>query len=179
MTTKINMLAIDLAKGSFQLCAVAANGAVLYNRALSRVRQATLRAEQPACIVALVACATSPHWGRLSQQHGHDVRLVPAAYVKPFVRRQKNDRAEAEALAEMALFVNLRSPAPRRGTACGWIKAIVLSGRRAHRDLFWITRFPHKLGRRLRVHLLPSRPLVLFHDPVNGRSADADLLRCL
>jgi hypothetical protein len=53
MTTKISMLAIDLAKGSFQFCAVGANGAVLYNRVLSRPRLAALLAEQPACVVAM------------------------------------------------------------------------------------------------------------------------------
>ena len=48
------------------------------------------------------ACATSHHWGRVAQSYGHDVRLIPAQYVKPFVKRQKNDRADAEAIAEAA-----------------------------------------------------------------------------
>ena len=88
MTTPISMLAIDLAKGSFQVCAVGPGGAVLYNRLLSRTRLATLLAEQTTCVVAMEACATSHHWGRVAQSHGHEVRLVPAAYVKPFVKRQ-------------------------------------------------------------------------------------------
>ena len=108
MTMKISMLAIDLAKGSFQVCAVGADGAVLYNRVLSRTRLATLLGEQPACVVAMEACATSHHWGRVAQQHGHEVRLVPAAYVKPFVKRQKNDRADAEAIAEAASRPTMR-----------------------------------------------------------------------
>src|SRR6056297_215502 len=108
MTTRISVLAIDLAKGSFQVCAVGPDGAVLYNRVLSRARLATLLAEQPACIVAMEACATSHHWGRVAQRHGHEVRLVPAAYVKPFVKRQKNDRADAEAIAEAALRPTMR-----------------------------------------------------------------------
>ena len=62
MTTNISMLAIDLAKGSFQVCAVGPEGTVLYNRSLSRTRLATLLADQPACIVAMEACATSHHW---------------------------------------------------------------------------------------------------------------------
>ena len=98
MTTKISMLAIDLAKGSFQVCAVGSDGTVLYNRVLSRTRLAALLAEHPACVVAMEACATSHHWGRVAQRHGHEVRLVPAAYVKPFVKRQKNDRADAQAV---------------------------------------------------------------------------------
>jgi len=108
MTTKINMLAIDLAKSSFQVCAVGLDGTVLYNRALSRTWLATLLTEQPTCIVAMEACATSHHWGRVAQRHGHEVRLVPAAYVKPFVKRQKNDRADAEAIAEAALRPTMR-----------------------------------------------------------------------
>src|SRR6056297_2237424 len=108
MTTRISVLAIDLAKGSFQVCAVGPDGAVLYNRVLSRARLATLLAEQPACIVAMAACATSYHWGRLAQAYGHEVRIVPAAYVKPFVKRQKNDRADAEAIAEAAMRPTMR-----------------------------------------------------------------------
>ncbi|ORE88172.1 hypothetical protein [Aurantimonas sp. 22II-16-19i] len=86
--TKISMLAIDLAKGSFQVCAVGPDGAVLYNRALSRPRLMALLAGEPTCVVAMEACATSHHWGRVAQAHGHEVRLVPAVYVKPFVKRQ-------------------------------------------------------------------------------------------
>lgn len=108
MTTRISMLAIDLAKGSFQVCAIGADGAVLYNRVLSRPRLMTLLAEQPACIVAMEACATSRYWGRVAQSHGHEVRLVPAAYVKPFVKRQKNDKADAEAIAEAASRPTMR-----------------------------------------------------------------------
>lgn len=108
MTSKISILAIDLAKGSFQVCAVGSDGTVLYNRALSRKRLATLLGEQPACVVAMEACATSHHWGRVAQSHGHEVRLVPAAYVKPFVKRQKNDRADAEAIAEAAMRPTMR-----------------------------------------------------------------------
>ena len=108
MIAKISMLAIDLAKGSFQVCAIGANGAVLNNRVLSRTRLAALLAEQPACVVAMEACATSHHWGRVAQRHGHEVRLVPAAYVKPFVKRQKNDRADAEAIAEAASRPTMR-----------------------------------------------------------------------
>ena len=108
MTTRISMLAIDLAKGSFQVCAIGADGAVLYNRVLSRTRLMTLLSEQPACVVAMEACATSHHWGRVAQSHGHEVRLVPAAYVKPFVKRQKNDKADAEAIAEAASRPTMR-----------------------------------------------------------------------
>lgn len=102
------MLAIDLAIGSFQVCAVRAGGEVLANRAISRTRPATLLAEQSSCLVAMEACATSHHWGRVEQTHGHEVRIVPAAYVKPFVKGQKNDRADAAATAEAAKRPTMR-----------------------------------------------------------------------
>jgi transposase len=72
MTSKISILAIDLAKGSFQVCAVGPDGVVVFNRAMSRTRLATLLADHPACIVAMEACATSHHWGRFAQSHGHE-----------------------------------------------------------------------------------------------------------
>lgn len=68
----------------------------------------TLLADQPTCIVAIEACATSHHWGRVALSHGHEVRLVPAAYVKPFAKRQKNDKADAEAIAEAAARPTMR-----------------------------------------------------------------------
>lgn len=99
---QLSMLAVDPAKGSFQVCGVAPDGAVLFNRAMSRPRFLQYLTEQPACIVAMEACATSHHWGRVAQAHGHEVWLVAAVYVKPFVKRQKNDKADAAAIAEAA-----------------------------------------------------------------------------
>lgn len=96
MTTTIYMRAFDLAKGHLQVCAVAADGTASYDRVLSRARLTALLAEHSACIAAMKACATSHHWGRVAQKHGHEVWLIPAAYVKPFVKRQKNDRADSE-----------------------------------------------------------------------------------
>lgn len=132
MTTKISMLAIDLAKGSFQVCAVTADGAVLYNRVMSRTRLAALLGAQPACVVAMEACATSHHWGRMAQSHGHEVRLVPAAYVKPFVKRQKNDRADAEAIAEAAMHPTMRFVAVKSAETQG--RAVAF---RTHQCLVW------------------------------------------
>ena len=117
--TEISMLAIDLAKGSFQGCGVGPDGAVLFNKAMSRPRLHQLLADQSACVVAMEACATSHHWGRVAQSHGHEVRLVPAAYVKPFVKRQKNDRADAEAIAEAASRPTMRLKAVKSAETQG------------------------------------------------------------
>src|SRR6056297_3531005 len=106
--SEISILAIDLAKGSFQVCGVTADGAVVFNRSVSRPRLYHLLAEQAHCVVAMEACATSHHWGRVAQSYGHEARLIPAAYVKPFVKRQKNDRADAEAITEAASRPSMR-----------------------------------------------------------------------
>jgi transposase len=63
---------------------------------------------QPRCVVALEACAGAHHWGRELQRLGHEVRLIPPAYVKPFVKRQKNDAADAEAICEAAQRPSMR-----------------------------------------------------------------------
>ena len=91
----VYVLAIDLAKRSFQVCGTERGGAVLFNRTVSRARLMHLLQAQTPCIVAMEACATSHYWGRFAQSLGHEVRLVPPIYVKPFVKRQKNDAADA------------------------------------------------------------------------------------
>lgn len=103
----VHVLAIDLAKRSFQVCGTDRGGAVLFNRTVSRAKLVQLLNSQPPCIVAMEACATSHYWGRVAQGLGHDVRLVPPIYVKPFVKRQKNDAADAAAIAEAALRPNM------------------------------------------------------------------------
>ena len=105
--TDVHILAIDLAKRSFQICATAPGGAVLFNRTVSRTKLEAHLREQAPCIVAMEACATSHFWGRFAQALGHDVRLIPPIYVKPFVKRQKNDAADAAAIAEAAVRPNL------------------------------------------------------------------------
>ena len=100
--SEIGILAIDLAKNSFQVCGVTADGVAVFNKSVSRSRLIQLLSDQKPCIVAMEACATSHHWGRVAQANGHKVRIIPAIYVKPFVKRQKNDFADAAAIAEAA-----------------------------------------------------------------------------
>lgn len=106
--TETYLVAIDLGKRHFQVCATDETGKTLFNRAFSRQKLQEFLDKLPACIVAMEACATSHHWGRIGLAAGHEVRLIPPIYVKPFVKRQKNDAADAEAIAEAARRPNLR-----------------------------------------------------------------------
>ncbi|MCX7326737.1 MAG: transposase, partial [Hyphomicrobiales bacterium] len=74
---------------------------------MSRTRLMQMLGSRAPCIVAMEACATSHSWGRVAQRCGHDVRLIPPVYVKPFVKRQKNDAADAAAIAEAVLRPNI------------------------------------------------------------------------
>lgn len=98
----ISMIGIDLAKHVFQLHGAAADGTVLFRRKLRREKLLDFLAAQPSCVVAMEACASAHYWGREIGRLGHEVRLVAPAYVKPFVKRQKNDTADAEAICEAA-----------------------------------------------------------------------------
>ena len=85
---EVSIIGIDLAKRSFQLHDAREDGSVAFRRNVSRERLTDFLASQPRCVVAMEACASGHHWGREIMQLGHDVRLVPPIYVKPFVNRQ-------------------------------------------------------------------------------------------
>jgi transposase len=103
-----SIIGLDLAKRVFHLHGAAPDGSVLFRKKLSRGQLLAFIAGQSPCIVAMEACATAHDWGREIQALGHRVRLIPPAYVKPFVKRQKNDMADAEAIAEAALRPTMR-----------------------------------------------------------------------
>jgi transposase len=105
---EVTIVGVDLAKRVFQLHGAAANGSVVFRRKLSRDQLLPFLARRPRCIIAMEACATSHHWGREIEKLGHCVRLIPPIYVKPFVKRQKNDAADAEAIAEAAARPTMR-----------------------------------------------------------------------
>jgi len=97
------MIGIDLAKNSFQVHGAHADGTVAFRKKVSRRMLPAFLAAQPRCVVAMEACAGAHHWGREAAQLGHQVKLIPPVYVKPFVKRHKTDAADAEAICEAAL----------------------------------------------------------------------------
>lgn len=105
---EVSIIGLDLAKNVFQAHGARSDGSVVFRRKLSRAQLLKFLAAQAPCVVAMEACASSHHWGRGIGEVGHEVRLIPPAYVKPFVKRQKNDMTDAEAIAEAASRPTMR-----------------------------------------------------------------------
>ncbi len=97
---EITTIGLDLAKPVFQLHAIDAHGTVVWRKKERRSALLDTLAKVPPCLVGMEACATSHHWAREISALGHQVRLMPPAYVNAYLRRQKNDAADAEAICE-------------------------------------------------------------------------------
>jgi transposase len=104
----ITTIGLDIAKSVFQVHGVDAGGQVVLRRQLKRRSVLAFFQKLPPCLVGIEACASSHHWSRELQALGHTVRLMPPAYVKPYVKRQKNDMADAEAICEAVTRANMR-----------------------------------------------------------------------
>jgi hypothetical protein len=89
---------LDLAKRVFQVHAVEAKGEIVVARKLTRSQLILFFAELPPCVVAMEACSSAHHWGQALIARGHEVRLLPPAHVKPYVKRNKNDPVDAAAI---------------------------------------------------------------------------------
>jgi transposase len=105
---EITTIGLDIAKTVFQAHGADASGSIVFRKKLSRARLLAFFASQSPCLVAMEACAGSHHWGRELARLGHTVRLIAPAYVKPFVKRQKNDETDAEAICEAAQRPTMR-----------------------------------------------------------------------
>jgi transposase len=108
---------LDLAKTVFQVHGAEASGAVVFRKKLRRNQVLAFFAAQPPCTVAMEACGSAHHWAREIGRLGHHVRLIPPAYVKPFVKRQKTDAADAEAICEAAQRPTMRFVVPKSAAA--------------------------------------------------------------
>ncbi len=98
--TAISVVGLDLAKHVFQVHGADEGGRPVLKKALRRHQVLGFFAGLPRCLVAMEACATAHYWAREIEALGHEVRLIPPRYVRPFVKTNKNDAADAEAIAE-------------------------------------------------------------------------------
>ena len=104
----VTTVGLDIAKSVFQVHGVDSAGQVVIRRQLKRRYVLAFFEKLPPCLVGIEACASSHHWSRELKALGHTVRLMPPAYVKPYVKRQKNDAADAEAICEAVTRANMR-----------------------------------------------------------------------
>src|SRR5271166_3105019 len=104
----VTVIGLDIAKSVFQVHGIDAAGKPVIRKQLKRARVIPFFAKLPSCVVGIEACASSHYWARELTALGHDVKLMPPAYVKPYVKRQKNDAADAEAICEAGQRPNMR-----------------------------------------------------------------------
>ena len=105
---EITTVGLDLAKNVFQVHAISSTGGVVVRRALRRAQVIPFFSKLPPCLVGMEACGTSHHWARELVGLGHEVRLMPPAYVKPYVKRGKTDAGDAEAICEAVTRPTMR-----------------------------------------------------------------------
>ena len=131
---EISMIGLDLAKNVFQLHGVDASGKVVLRRQLRRGAVEKFFAQLPPCTVGMEACGSAHHWARVIGGYGHEVRLMPPAYVKPYVKRNKNDGRDAEAICEAVgrpsmRFVPMKSVEQQASLAVHGTRALLVRQR--------------------------------------------------
>ena len=104
----ITTIGLDIAKNVFQVHGVGANGQVIVRRQLRRAQVLEFFSRVSPCLIGLEACSGAHYWARQIAALGHEVRLMPPQYVKPYVKRQKNDAADAEAICEAVTRPTMR-----------------------------------------------------------------------
>ncbi len=164
---QIATIGLDIAKNIFQVHGADTTGATVLRKRLRRNQVLEFFAGQPHCLVGIEACATGHHWAREIAALGHDVRLLPPQYVKPYVKRHKNDAADAEAICEaahrlsQAAACGLRGRAPRQGRRAADRPCSKAAPRRA-----WFCR---RNGVRRSRQFLPTESSMILTRRVAGR----------
>jgi len=105
---KITTVGLDLAKSVFQVHGVDVRGKAVLRKQLKRSEMATFFANLPSCLIGMEACSSAHHWARKLMALGHEVRLMAPQFVKPYVKTNKNDRNDAEAICEAVARPNMR-----------------------------------------------------------------------
>ncbi|HDL8398555.1 TPA: IS110 family transposase, partial [Yersinia enterocolitica] len=105
---KVSTLGIDLAKNVFQLHGVGCNGQTVLKKKLTRDKFLPFLMQLEPCLIGMEACASSHHFARVLRQYGHEVKLIPPQYVKPYVKTNKTDAADTEAICEAVARPNMR-----------------------------------------------------------------------
>ncbi len=106
--TEVTTIGLDLAKRVFQVHGADAQGRPVLRKTLRRAKLVPFFADLPPCLVGMEACASAHHWARELQALGFEVRLIPPQYVRPFVKTNKNDAADAEAICEAVTRPTMR-----------------------------------------------------------------------
>jgi len=106
------VIGLDIAKNSFEACVMNSSGKVLERKKLRRVEVIEFFSKRPICMIAMESCGGSSFWARELTKLGFEVRLISAQFVKPFVKSQKNDATDAEAICEAALRPQMRFVSP-------------------------------------------------------------------
>src|SRR6266581_8706879 len=117
---EVSTIGLDIAKSVFQVHGIDGAGAVVIRKRISRAKVLEFFGELPPCLVGIEACPSAHHWSRRLQALGHTVRLMPPSYVKPYVKRSKNDANDAAAICEAVTRPSMRfvpTDRPRRGDA--------------------------------------------------------------
>jgi transposase len=132
--TEVTTIGLDLAKKVFQVHGVDATGTVVACRSLRRGQVVRYFAKLPACLVGMEACATAHYWAREIGRLGHEVRLIPPAYAKAYVRRNKNDAADAAAICEAVSrpamrFVSVKSEAQQAAAGIHKVRELMVKQR--------------------------------------------------
>ena len=128
---QITTIGLDLAKQIFQVHGADADGFPVFNRRLRRAEVLRFFEKQPSCLVGIEACGSSHYWAREIAALGHEVRLIPPAYVKPFVKRGKTDAADAEAISEAVTRKTMRFVGSYAGLAATPYSSGALNANRA------------------------------------------------